>query len=454
MTQEQKSDDARRREYILRFVLLGTLVLSGIALVINQADIISEGNSYRGVPQYIIPEIFLFFLALFVLARAGFHRVATFGLLGAYFLGATYSLITWGADLPVGLMVYALIVTISGVLLSPRLILMWAGFVAAVLGIVWHLQYGTGAISPRLYWKGEGSDLGDLIIITLLLVVMAVVSWLYSTEIRKSLQRAHTSETALKQERDNLESRIAERTRQLQEVQLEKMLHMYRFAEFGRLASGFLHDLVNPLNALSLNLEKLQTNGHHTDQPTTDNTKLIQRAAQATHRIEQFVQAAQKQVQQQSRTQAFSIYEELTQTVQILGYKAKALGVSIRIEGQPTHTLTNDPVKFSQMITNLISNAIDSYQQKQSLGAKEVLIQITEDQEQVTISVQDHGSGIPENHLQRIFEPLFTTKSSSNGTGLGLAITRDIAEKDFNGSIAVMSQHGIGSTFTLRLPTK
>jgi signal transduction histidine kinase len=68
------------------------------------------------------------------------------------------------------------------------------------------------------------------------------------------------------------------------------------------------------------------------------------------------------------------------------------------------------------------------------------------------IDVSDDGCGIPPENLQKIFEPLFTTKPVGKGTGLGLAIIHDLMESDFAGTILVDSIVGKGTTFHLLFP--
>lgn len=70
----------------------------------------------------------------------------------------------------------------------------------------------------------------------------------------------------------------------------------------------------------------------------------------------------------------------------------------------------------------------------------------------VELRFEDNGCGIAPEHLPRIFDPFFTSKSAGRGTGLGLSIVHSIV-RDHGGSIAVESQEGKGSVFTIRLPT-
>jgi signal transduction histidine kinase len=92
---------------------------------------------------------------------------------------------------------------------------------------------------------------------------------------------------------------------------------------------------------------------------------------------------------------------------------------------------------------NLLENSTDA-----QVGGK-VCIKTILDNEKVSITVRDEGSGIPEESLTRIFEPLYTTK---NGLGLGLWITHSIIKRN-KGKIVVESCWGQGALFTVKLPT-
>ncbi len=66
--------------------------------------------------------------------------------------------------------------------------------------------------------------------------------------------------------------------------------------------------------------------------------------------------------------------------------------------------------------------------------------------------VSDNGNGIPQNIIDKIFQPFFTTKPAGEGTGLGLSLSYDIITKEHNGTIKVESMQGEGTTFIINLP--
>jgi len=442
---KSKDEDVVRRERILNILLLGAIVFSAIATLFVLVDVIEQGPAYPGIPIQILASIALGFLALYFFSRAGFFVAVAYIFIGLYFASATYTVYTWGAEIPQGLLTYVLIVIMSGVLISTKFAFVITLITSSTLIFLAYLQ--TNLIThPNLYWKREMLEIEDAVVIVATFGVIMIISWLFNREIEKALYRARGSEKALKKERDLLEVKVEERTQELRQAQLEKMTQLYRFAEFGRLASGLFHDLVNPLTDVSLNLEMLGT------QKTSS---LLKRALSGIKRMESFVGVARKQIQKQKTKTNFSVTDEIDQAIQILAHKAREEGVEIRFLQTDNLEIYGNPLKFYQLVTNLLSNGIDAYEKiNQGKKKHQVLVELKETDNIVHLTVQDWGCGIPKKHLGKLFDPFFTTKSVDKGTGLGLCICKDIVEKDFSGEMKVKSKKGEGTTFTVEFPMR
>jgi two-component system sensor histidine kinase HydH len=105
-----------------------------------------------------------------------------------------------------------------------------------------------------------------------------------------------------------------------------------------------------------------------------------------------------------------------------------------------------DPNQIKQVLLNLVKNALEATE-----GKGEIYLSSGFKNAQVWFAVQDTGKGIPQDVLEKIFHPFYTTKDK--GTGLGLAVINKIVT-DHHGTITVDSVAGSGSTFTVRLPIK
>ncbi len=448
-----KDLDNARREFILNILLLSSILLSFIAFIINLATQLFGRTP--SIPAEITFIILAFFVFLYFLSRKRFFILASFIFLGTFFLLVSYIIITYGVDVPEGVLVYALIIIMSGILISTRF-----AFVSALVTIAAILFFGYLQISsilpPRSHWKIEKLSIASIIFISIVFIIIAIVSWLSNREIEKSLARARRSEAELKKERDSLEITVEKRTRELKETQAEKMAHLYRFAEFGRLSSGLFHDLINPLTAVSLNLEQAKNAG--------ETKQCVNKAVRAAKKMEDMVSAVRKQLSRKENKTLFSVNEEIAQALEVLSHKAQKSGVTIRFFSRQEIQTYGDAVKFNQVALNLIANAIDAYlpavalakegQEKVSVDNRTVTMSLSQDVGTIIFEVKDKGVGIPEENKQKLFEPFFTTKGEGYGLGIGLSMIKRIVEKDFNGSISVASKEGEGSTFTVKFPQR
>lgn len=148
----------------------------------------------------------------------------------------------------------------------------------------------------------------------------------------------------------------------------------------------------------------------------------------------------------------FSPLLEVEQVLELLAANAQQKGIDLIsvLEGRPDVRLLGDPVRFRQVVTNLVGNAIKFTSQ----GWVEVRLRLEEEESGrilATVDVQDTGIGVPPEAQDRLFQPFSQADSSTTrkfgGTGLGLAIARQLVEM-MGGKIGLQSQPGEGSTFT------
>lgn len=436
---------ARRQELSLNIILAFSLGAFIILNIIRICDYILYTEK-RGLPLGVTIFIMLLFTFFFWLSRRGHVRFAASLLLLTFFAPMIYSFSIWGADLPAGLLLAVLVITLSGILLGARLAFISTIIISASLIIITHFQ-AIGIIRVQSYWRQEKAQIGDAISYAILLFIIAAIAWLFCRTINNSLRRAQRSEILLREERDSLEIKVEARTREIKELQTEKLNQLYRFAEFGRLSSGIFHDLINPLTAVSLNLEQIKT---ETDSKILSAKSNLSQALLATSKMEGLISSIKKQISRESVIEKFSLNQEIQQIIEILSYKSRRANVSISFLANQEIFLINDAVKFGQIISNLLANSIEACAEQ---TIKQVSLELTEEEDEIKVVVTDSGVGIRPENINKVFAPFFSTKEiTGQGLGLGLASTKNIIEKNFGGRVRVSSKLGEGTIFSVHLP--
>jgi two-component system, NtrC family, C4-dicarboxylate transport sensor histidine kinase DctB len=219
------------------------------------------------------------------------------------------------------------------------------------------------------------------------------------------------------------------------------MQDMQRMAELGRLSASLLHELSNPLSAVSLYLDL-----------SDQNNLAIKRAKRSVKLMHAYIEAAKQQARRQSKTTSFLVSPQLYQLKKVFNPLAVQAGVRLCFDGMPTCRLFGDPVKLQQILGNLILNGIEAYGSSRFEEAMLVKTTFKVTPRHLIIQVVDWGRGIAQKDLPRIFEPFFTTKNSRQGLGIGLSMVKEYVTKDFNGSIRVSSNSRNGTRFIVKLP--
>ena len=438
---KSREEDITRRRYILRTLLKGSITLVMVAVLSSTAQVVAEGvDVYKGVPPASLLIVAAFFASLYWLSSK-LPTLASLLFVGTYYVLGLFVLVAWGSSVPQGLLVCILVLTMSGVLLGRKgafgsMLLIAVTLVALTVLETKHI------IQPDYYWVTKASNIADTVVVIFTMLIIFFVSWLSNREIDKSLARARSSEADLAKERDLLEVKVAERTQALQEAQQKEISQLYHFAEFGKLSSGLLHDLVDPLTSVSMNLQQFSTN---------ERAELLQRAMEGTKRMEDFVAAARKQIQHQRQIVRVSLLKCVEDTLRLLHSKAERAGVVLQVESDQEYMIYADVVRFSKLVTNLTSNAIDSFDQIKRGGQKLVTVSLHAEADRIVLKVTDNGCGIAPENMKLIFDSFYTTKSEARGMGLGLSICKEIVEEEFDGTLQVDSALGKGTVITANL---
>lgn len=228
-----------------------------------------------------------------------------------------------------------------------------------------------------------------------------------------------------------------------EDISADRLRELQRLAELGRLSASLLHEISNPLTAAILHLEQFEDQRSSSIRHARRNIQLLQR----------YVDAARQQVRQESQPVHFNVRPQLDQVKRVLRPLAKRSDVKLRIEQGANYRLFGDPVKFQQIVTNLVVNAIDAYNSDLACSEdRTVSVRLGSHNQWLILQVNDRGRGITTKQLPKLFEPFYTTKHRhGNGLGIGLTMVKRYVENDFSGSISMTSSLRKGTECYVKL---
>lgn len=242
----------------------------------------------------------------------------------------------------------------------------------------------------------------------------------------------------------------------------DQLIRASRLAEIGEMATGIAHEINNPLQIMKSEqtlidtiLEDLKEKGEIKEsedlielEDSIDQIKLqIDRCSKITHAVLKLGRES-KVVSTDVDLGVF-----IPEVISMVENKATVEGITVTQEiSKDIFPIQGDPGQLQQVLINLFNNAIDAIVERHGSEGGELAVGADQKEDgRVQISVKDNGTGISPENLKKVFSPFFTTKPVGKGTGLGLSVCYGIIDS-MGGVMAVSSQKGAGTTFTIDLP--
>ncbi len=288
----------------------------------------------------------------------------------------------------------------------------------------------------------------------------------------------------LKQKQDNLEELVTKRTQALekafadQEAYHKQIFQQERLASIGQIAAGVAHEINNPTGFIASNLrslkkylnkieefQKIESKAlQHIDDTKNKELKLLRKklkidfiiedihdiiteSLDGCERIKKIVTGLKNFSRKDQDDLSFAnINDCIKNTLNVVWNELKYKATLQEVYGDLPLTKCY-PQQLNQVFMNLLVNAAHAIENQGIISIK-----TWEGNNSICASVSDTGCGIPANNLEKIFEAFFTTKDMGKGTGLGMSISSEIIKKH-KGEIKVESEVGIGTTFTVQIPS-
>jgi len=254
-----------------------------------------------------------------------------------------------------------------------------------------------------------------------------------------------------------LVGRVVSDLREAEKVQMEQKLEVEKAnrqlkqtnQELDRFVYSVSHDLSAPLKSIQglINLSRMDAD-KGIQQSYLD---MMERSA---NRLNDFIgevldysKTTRKEIIKQP-IDLEKFFSELQEKF-VLDETSRSTQLKLNLQAKTVYT---DPTLLKISVGNILSNAL-KFQKKYPKEPHQVHVEVCTENDRLRIVIKDNGEGIPENHLQKIFDMFYRATANAPGSGLGLYIAKEAAQK-LGGEIHVQSVYGEGSTFTIELPEK
>jgi two-component system NtrC family sensor kinase len=260
--------------------------------------------------------------------------------------------------------------------------------------------------------------------------------------------------------------RLEENIKVLKETQ-ESLIKSEKLASLGAIVAGVAHEINTPIGNALVTASTIReivnefstqaVSGKLTQSALNNFLKLCREGSQlvesslvrASELVQSFKQVAVDQSSERRRT--FNLAAVVKETVLTLKHTFKNTPYMLDISVSEHIIMDSYPGALSQVLTNLINNAIIHGFEQREIGRMAIVAELSVD-EKIKIHFSDDGNGIAEININHIFDPFFTTKFGQGGSGLGLNVVDNIVHRILGGTVDVTSVVGKGTVFTIEIP--
>ncbi len=224
--------------------------------------------------------------------------------------------------------------------------------------------------------------------------------------------------------------------------------HSEKLASMGQLAAGIAHEVNNPLGVVLLYANLVKDEADKNSEFYQDLKMIAEQADRCKNIVGGLLNFARKNDVNYQKVNVPKLVESVLKSV----VKPQRIVFEI-MNTASVDTAELDSEQIKQVLVNLVKNAVEAFDEGDS---GEVTVHIEGDEKELKIKVEDNGSGISKNNMEKLFVPFFTTKPAGKGTGLGLPVSYGIV-KMHRGQITVVSNDDrkkgkTGTTFIITLP--
>ena len=278
----------------------------------------------------------------------------------------------------------------------------------------------------------------------------------------RDISERKKAEEELRESARLLESKVAERTKELERESAErlrvveelrerdrKLMLQSRQAAMGEMINNIAHQWRQPLNVLGLSIQDMQIrhelgdfDAEYLETAVNRGMKLIQHMSQTIDDFRYFFKPDKER-------ELFDVARIIVRTIYLVEESMRHQEIKIHFEKQSDCSIYGYPNEFSQVILNMLFNSRDAFMER-NLKEGQIAIRQRVEKSKMVVTVTDNAGGVPIAILDRIFDPYFSTKGPDKGTGVGLFMSKLIIEKNMNGRLSVCNV-GDGAEFRIEV---
>lgn len=248
----------------------------------------------------------------------------------------------------------------------------------------------------------------------------------------------------------SLEQRIADAVAELRRKDQILMLQG-RQAAMGEMIGNIAHQWRQPLNTLGLILQELKMTYGRDEFNKDSLEKNVKKAMQVIMHMSQTIEDFSNYFKPDKEKKSFNVKQAVDKTLSLIEPSLKSLDINIElIEEDFNIEVYGYANEYSQVLLNILLNCRDAFAECTVGKPRIITITLIKESNRSVITVADNAEGIPEDILDKVFDPYFTTKGPDKGTGIGLYMAKTIIEKNMGGRLTVHNT-SVGAEFRVEV---
>ncbi len=265
-----------------------------------------------------------------------------------------------------------------------------------------------------------------------------------------------TKRIVLRKENENYKHILEKKLQQQLADLRDKDIQLHRqskLATMGEMIGNIAHQWRQPLNGVGATMMKLELMNEMQFNDNKDVQKIVDDTNQTLEYMSKTIDDFRNFFAVDKDVEYFYTDEVINEALSIVKAQLDSLNIKVLINNQDGKIkILGHKNELIQVILNLLNNAKDALVTKNNKDEfdKRILIELIDSKSSVIVRIKDNAGGIPNNIIEKIFDPYFTTKFKSKGTGIGLYMSKTIIEKDMQGSLTVKNNSD-GAEFTIVL---